>query len=201
MLKPTSSAPGSAVARSQYCYQKLDYVLGQEIRLVGLRLAQPSDTVYCDVVHVNFEDKPIYDAISYTWATEGGDATLSKLIHDSNGGSVKVTANCEAVLRQLRRRGTRQVWIDAICIDQGNTNERDHQVGLMSAIYSNVWRVIICINDVTPDQSEQVAPKTEFPRLFRWLKLNDSAESSATQDPSITTSLKRLVPFRYFQRV
>lgn len=107
VLEPISPAPASATAGSQYCYRKLNYVLGQEIRLVELRAGQLSDPVKCDIVHVNLEDKPVYDAVSYTWATENGDASLSKLIHVSDGGSVKVTANCEAVLRQLRNRGTR----------------------------------------------------------------------------------------------
>jgi hypothetical protein len=35
-----------------------------------------------------------------------------------------------------------EFWIDALCIDQSNVSERNHQVAQMSQIYSNAWRVI-----------------------------------------------------------
>ncbi|KAI3400801.1 hypothetical protein diail_2010 [Diaporthe ilicicola] len=37
----------------------------------------------------------------------------------------------------------RLFWIDAICIDQNNVNERNHQVGLMKQIYSMASNVYI----------------------------------------------------------
>lgn len=93
------------------------------------------------------------------------------------------------------------MWIDAICINQGNTDERNHQVGLMSIIYAEARRVTICIIDSNSGQSEHVGPKIDFPRLFNWLKWDKAGGPSETPDPSIAASLKRLVSFRYFQRV
>jgi hypothetical protein len=99
-----------------YRYNKLNYKLGLEIRLVVLAAGTPGDPLRCDIIHVNLEDEPEYDAVSYTWATEDGDASFSKTIQCVNGGFVPVTANCDAVLRQLRRPGLRRrIWIDAIC--------------------------------------------------------------------------------------
>lgn len=53
-----------------------------------------------------------------------------------------VTTNLEATLRYLRHDFVERIfWIDAICIDQSNIEERNHQVPLMKAIYSNAVAV------------------------------------------------------------
>ncbi|KAM0351775.1 hypothetical protein ACHAPU_002287 [Fusarium lateritium] len=85
----------------------------------------------------------IYEALSYTWATDDGDSSLSSSI-DCEGGTIKVSKNCEKALRKLRRQDTARVlWIDAICIDQNNLEERGGQVALMDLIYSKAQKVVI----------------------------------------------------------
>jgi hypothetical protein len=99
-----------------YHYRKLNYRLGLEIRLVELLPGNSGDDIRCDIIHVNLDDDPLYDAVSYTWATEAGDTALSGMARCIRGGLIPITANCEAALRQLRQRGLRRrVWIDALC--------------------------------------------------------------------------------------
>ncbi|KAF5676174.1 heterokaryon incompatibility protein [Fusarium heterosporum] len=84
-----------------------------------------------------------YEALSYTWATDDGDSSLSSSIN-CEGGTIKVSKNCEKALRKLRRQDTARVlWIDAICIDQNNLDERGGQVALMDLIYSKAQNVVI----------------------------------------------------------
>jgi hypothetical protein len=54
---------------SNYQYKPLNYGLGQEIRLVVLHPGRESDDMTCDIIHVNLLDDPIYEAVSYTWAS------------------------------------------------------------------------------------------------------------------------------------
>jgi hypothetical protein len=63
-----------------YKYTKLNYKLGLEIRLVVLLPGERDDPIHCEIIHVNLDDDPHYDAVSYTWATEEGDASLSKTV-------------------------------------------------------------------------------------------------------------------------
>lgn len=42
----------------------------------------------------------------------------------------------------------RLVWIDAICINQHDVDERNHQIALMRRIYTSAFRTIICIGDL-----------------------------------------------------
>jgi hypothetical protein len=50
----------------------------------------------------------------------------------------------------------RQVWIDAICINQSDLAERGHQVGLMPKIYSRARNVLMYVGEDTPHSSEFV---------------------------------------------
>jgi hypothetical protein len=131
-----------SLSSSSYQYRRLNYELGQEIRLVVLFPGQELEDITCNIIHVNLLDQPVYEAVSYTWATAHGDASLSRHIY-CHGRKIAITANCELVLRCLRRKGhNRSIWIDAISIDQENTMERNHQVKLMATIYSNASQVL-----------------------------------------------------------
>jgi hypothetical protein len=101
-----------------YSYKQLNYSLGQEIRLLVLhpRRSQEQNAAQeldCDIIHVNLADKPVYEALSYTWASEDGDASLSASIRClGTGCTVAITRSCEGALRQLRRRGQKRVlWV------------------------------------------------------------------------------------------
>ncbi|KAL4730829.1 hypothetical protein ACLX1H_002871 [Fusarium chlamydosporum] len=100
-----------------------------------------------------------YEALSYTWATEDGDATLSRSIY-CDGAIIKVSQNCERALRKLRLRARERVlWIDAICIDQSNYDERSKQVALMDLIYLRAKQVVIWLGDA----SELLDPQSGCP--------------------------------------
>ncbi|EON64457.1 hypothetical protein W97_03688 [Coniosporium apollinis CBS 100218] len=61
----------------------------------------------------------------------------------------QVTANLESALRHLRHEDDfRTMWIDAICINQSDTEERTQQVAMMAEIYYNAARVLIWLADL-----------------------------------------------------
>ncbi|KAH7246648.1 heterokaryon incompatibility protein-domain-containing protein [Fusarium tricinctum] len=52
--------------------------------------------------------------------------------------TLRMTTNLESALRHLRReKQMRTIWIDALCIDQRNENEKRAQVQRMDRIYAN----------------------------------------------------------------
>ncbi|GIZ49759.1 hypothetical protein CKM354_001278600 [Cercospora kikuchii] len=84
-----------------------------------------------------------YFAISYTW----GDPDESIVI--INGKSMTVRQSCFDALQQVRRHFPNAwVWIDSICIEQGNASEKSSQVALMANIYKRSAKVIACIGHV-----------------------------------------------------
>ena len=102
-----------------------------EIRLISL-VESSSSVVECHLEHASLSAQPAYKALSYCW----GDANETKEII-VNGCITKVTSNLENALRRLRVRelGT-FIWIDALSINQGDAEERGHQVLRMRDIYS-----------------------------------------------------------------
>jgi hypothetical protein len=83
---------------------------------------------------------PYYEALSYTWGSTGSTALVTINNHPLN-----ITINAFAALESLRtRRATRTIWIDSICIDQENDDEKNVQLPLMGDVYRsaavvNVW--------------------------------------------------------------
>jgi hypothetical protein len=178
-----------------YAYTPLNYKLGLEIRLLVVLPGEPSDQLRCDIIHVNLEDRPDYEAVSYTWASDDGDATLSQTIYCDVDKYISVTINCDKALRQLRRCGLkRRLWIDAVCIDQTNINERNHQVGLMDRVYSQAQNVRICTWEqcFSPEYSD-------YAKFFRYLQ-NGFTESMVDAETWLYPMMRRLFSFRYFTR-
>ena len=189
VFESLSSAATDQIAGTPYQYRRLNYTLGQEIRLIELLPGLPSEDIRCNIIHVNLDDDPKFEAVSYTWATEDGDDTFSKTIYTSSNTTMSVTANCMSALRQLRKMSdVRRLWVDAVCIDQTNPSERNHQVAMMTQIYTQAVNVRICIEDTR--QSPDYGP------LFKWLQ---DPSNSGTEP--VFPSLGHLISLRYFQRV
>ena len=116
-----------------YSYRPVD----SEHRGFRLAILQPSSDfpapISCDLVEVTLHNKPLYEALSYVWGDPANEAYLRV-----EGAILKVTASLELALRYLRLADRpRTIWVDAICIDQSNIEERNKQVRLMKDIYSS----------------------------------------------------------------
>ncbi|CAH0045067.1 unnamed protein product [Clonostachys solani] len=82
-----------------------------------------------------------FAALSYVWGTSNKEKHIVV-----NGVTRRVTRNLEEALRRLARndefRGEYKIWIDAVCINQEDEQERAVQVRKMRRIYSSAWKVI-----------------------------------------------------------
>jgi hypothetical protein len=179
---------------SGYQYRRLNYKLGLEIRLVVLYPGHKSDDLVCDIIHSNLLDKPAYEAVSYTWATLEGDASLSAHVF-CRGKKIAVTKNCESMLRTMRRQGTnRMIWVDAICIDQENSEEKNHQVRLMATIYSNASQVVAYLGPTNQEISGSIN------RVMDHLEGNFAAMVNRT-DVQNSLDVTTFLRMPYFDRV
>lgn len=197
-LEPAQPSSGDL---TDYKHNPLHIGLGQEIRLVVLLPGESSDPIRCEIIHVLLGGTE-FDAVSYTWATEEGDDSKSKTIQIGHGHSMHVTINCEHALRQLRDWHTeRRLWIDAVCINQEDVNERSHQVGIMDQIFSTANCVIMCIPYAPPDDRypDLEASVKDLAPLFHWLR-KPSEEVYMSNKKQIERALTGLLRSRYFQR-
>ena len=104
----------------------------------------------------SLDDLPKFAALSYVWGV--ADSEQDFIFCDSSTcGSVKIplTTNCYHVLLQLRRRcSPLTLWIDAICINQADYNEKTNQLPLMGQIYDSAQSVFIWLGEGTLASNE-----------------------------------------------
>ncbi|KAF2632824.1 hypothetical protein BU25DRAFT_406136 [Macroventuria anomochaeta] len=150
-IAPTAIRLKPTVIPVEYQHTRLHLGLGKEICLVVLLPGRDLEPLQCEIKHVYLDDKPVFEAVSYTWAGEDGDDSKSRTIQFTNGAIMHVTINCEAALLQLRHPSReRRLWIDAICINQTDVTERNRQVGLIDQIFSAPQSVVISIPYAKP---------------------------------------------------
>jgi hypothetical protein len=90
---------------------------------------------------------PSFEALSYVWGSP--ENTVNILC---NGTSMTVTPNLGAALQRLRHRFRRRtVWIDALCINQNDLEERAQQVSFMKDIYARARHVVVWLGDNNVD--------------------------------------------------
>jgi hypothetical protein len=129
---------------------------GDQIRLLKL---YPPSRRYENNLEANLiirKGNEKYEALSYTWSSEGekGSEGVKGSIRVQSGGGefeeIEIQQNLESALRQLRRPLTsRLLWIDAICIDQHNLEEKNHQVPKMATIYNDARSVCVWLGKGT----------------------------------------------------
>ena len=130
-----------------YQYHPLQYP-GQ-IRLLRLQPGDELASIQITIFPVLLGEKPIYEALSYTWGDPNPRALISC---NEDGDTIEITLNCEAALRRLRAKDKERIlWIDAVCIDQSNIGERSRQVRLMSMIYQQAQRVLAYLGEASDD--------------------------------------------------
>jgi len=101
-----------------------------------------SKAVSCDLSVIDLDaDHAPFATLSYVWNI---DTEEKRDIILCGGQALSLTRNGHDALRYLRERlGPFTIWIDAICIDQTNHEEKLNQVRLMGSIYSKASIVYV----------------------------------------------------------
>jgi hypothetical protein len=171
-----------------------------EFRLICLSATEsPDDPVHLSLEVYDLEECPEYETVSYTWAGEDGDGSLCRPVYIGPYYDVLIqTKNCWEMLRFMRPwRGTRMVWVDAICINQSDVLERNTQVGLMSKIYSAGSRVVVYLGS---DVATSLHGKHPRRRRLHCLE-SGTVTSYFSGSDSPRHSLQELLKLRYFSRI
>jgi hypothetical protein len=96
-----------------------------------------------------------FEALSYTWGDQGDARSIfvNKIRRD-------VSRNLEEALRALRDLQETRLgmcyWVDSLCIDQKNVEERNEQVKRMKEIYSRARAVIVWLGQEGKDDRNAV---------------------------------------------
>ena len=129
-------------------YQPLD-PSKREIRLLRLPSDLLGDDFDVTLETVSLNDFCDYNALSYVWGSpsEGFHIRLS-------GCLVAITPNLkEALIQQTRlaqdSKAPDLLWVDAICIDQDDIEEKTSQLSLMKDIYAQARATSVSLSPAT----------------------------------------------------
>jgi hypothetical protein len=131
---------------------------------------------------------PDYEAVSYFCGEQTKDTHI--MLNDT---SVKIPATTAHALRGLRREDEwRILWIDALCIDQGNQTGRAHQVLRLSNIYSCATRTLVWLGDEDETLNE------DFSTCFKRIRESEESAESVSLDQTLPKGAKFI--FRHHGR-
>ncbi|KAF7515642.1 hypothetical protein G7054_g14475 [Neopestalotiopsis clavispora] len=135
-----------------YTYKPLG---SEQIRLIRLHPGQLDDPIHCSLVTDSTSDPSSYEALSYEWGKPY--PTHHVFLSDEEAGcsftvprAALVTPNLHDALKSNRRPDRPLVlWIDAICINQQDDEEKSDQIKLMNRVFGNADRVLVWLGNET----------------------------------------------------
>ena len=100
-----------------------------------------------ELLHVDLNQRPKYAALSYVWGTGSDPEPFI-----CNGQEISIGKNLGQALRHIRPNAgdSLSIWVDALCINQRNTKEKNKQVAMMKEIYWFAEEVMVWLG---PDET------------------------------------------------
>jgi hypothetical protein len=196
----------------RYTYSHIDSA-ANEIRLLTILPGEFREYIRTTVSTATLspENIPQYEALSYTWGSEEAQTEvfigtdILNLRHNLN----------EALLHLRYQDKSRVFWIDAICVNQEDLEERSRQVERMSDIYKLAERVVVWLGPESNDSTlalqvlEMLSSRVKFDALMSNFSLieveskPEPAERFAIQpyDEGMSKSILHLVERDWFERL
>lgn len=165
MVEPTPSANIGDMATSDtfqdlqpYRYRPLR-AGPNNIRLLQILPGAGTADIFCQVFQYTLRTEKafgLYEALSYVWGDSADPQhILIRNAEDEHYSKFSVTRNLYAALCRLRDLDLpRTFWIDAICINQTDLEERASQVQIMARIYAYAVSVTVWLGEEADDSSD-----------------------------------------------
>ncbi|KAH8702941.1 heterokaryon incompatibility protein-domain-containing protein [Phaeosphaeriaceae sp. PMI808] len=168
---PIASFKDTVLGTSQKCRR--------EIRVLDLLPGTQGETVRCALRNVDLDGEEEYEALSYVW----GKLVTEKYVYISQF-RVPITRNLYSGLQRLRyETKIRTLWIDQLCINQADNEERASQVGMMRDIYRRCSRCVIWLGELDGDVNNFNVQDAEA--VFDFIEFVSKAQPGCTVLPEI----------------
>lgn len=115
-----------------------------------------------------------FSALSYVW----GEPELKPSMVQCGAHLIPLQENGLSALKHLRKKLDRfSIWIDALCINQDDEQEKENQIPLMGDIYSKCDNVYIWLGNGNAKTQRAMAYLRE-PKLLEYFDLARSIENT-----------------------
>lgn len=171
-------------------YQPLDRDT-KSVRLLHIWRAFDNE-IHAKISHASLNDQIEYEALSYCW----GPPDIPKRLYIGNE-ALLIRSTLHAFLEVLcQHKQSLPIWVDSVCINQCDVQERNWQVSMMGDIYRQAARVKSWIgpSDVYSDH------------VFTYMKYHQneaflSSENSARATIKALESLETVLDRPYWKRL
>lgn len=152
----------------------------RSFRLAFLFPGLPQHPLQCSFAELQLEAVPDYSALSYTW----GEPTIASEVWIGSQ-PLGITKNLECALKRLRsKRLFRPIWVDGLCINQTDDDEKSKQVPLMRNIYETATHTVIYLGE---DEDGSMLISKAFMRILQ-------AISKFQPQGGLVNNLQRMIP-------
>jgi Heterokaryon incompatibility protein (HET) len=186
------------------------------IRLLTLQQGEGS-SIECNLEVCPISRCPSFIALSYTW---GPPAVGWEIVLD--GKKFRVRSNLykalQAIINQKSKAANKlpgddlnidrpetwkYFWIDAICIDQENLLERNHQVNMMKQIFRNSKFVLAWLGEASGEEEEEEEEEEEGEeeRTMMAFSTRGNRQWGADEDKKMGQLLNSLFRRDYWERM
>lgn len=124
---------------------------GSLVRILEVEPGRRREPLVCRFKVVPLKHEEPYSALSYCWGDQFASDPETITIDECPGFCVSGHL-ADALFRLRCSTEIRRVWIDAICINQHNVCERNHQVQLMRSVYSHAAKVVVWLGEINAAQ-------------------------------------------------
>lgn len=141
MLVAATTAPlrGDRQSQPHRLYRPLDE-MRQETRILLITKIEPPEFAFESASMID-DQLEAFDAISWCWGDTSA-ANQKNITIDGCGLSVSENAY-EVLLELCIAKQKKRIWIDAVCINQDDKDERSQQVAMMDAIYKKATTTLV----------------------------------------------------------
>lgn len=173
--------------KSTYAYSPLS-AHPDSIRLLRLLPAsQVRDPIQSQIFNYSLANPTrtshLYECLSYVWGDIEDKPTISV-----DGADLAVTKNLHGALQRLRDPHLdRILWVDALCINQDDLEERTQQVQMMALIYAYASRVVVWLGEEAGGSGDAMELlRKEAGRIYREKRnLHDTEVEKYAPDRSV----------------
>jgi len=144
-----------------YRYQPLD-LSSESIRVLRLDPAKNVDEPLTGWIYTMeiARSKPLQlSAISYAAEGQSPRRRYKFTCFDRTGsreGQLYLTKSASDAMKAVRSRDSfRRVWIDVVCIDHSNLDEKNHQARVAGAVFSRARTIIVWLGEQGTDKAKR----------------------------------------------
>jgi hypothetical protein len=120
-----------------------------------------SAPLICRIDELRIESDEGFQALSYTW----GEPSFTETLIVDKVYFLRITSNLRDALRRFRLPShSRRLWVDAVCINQKDEEEKGKQIPFMDVIYRGASAVLVWLGNY-PTQAACLRSIAAYPRL------------------------------------